>query len=829
MAVLEHLRRDVAFAVRVLKQSPGYTGAAVLSLALGIGANTAIFSILNSLVLKSLPVRGAHELIAIASDDGGEDAALTYPIWREVRDRRLVRKSFVWASDRLTLHEGVERKGVDATWVDGTFFDVLGVPAFAGRVLTPADDRRSGGPDGPVAVLSYSFWTTRFARDASAIGQTLNLHGVTFRIVGVTPPDFFGLDVGKSFDVILPLETEPLLARVPSRVTSAAWPWLHISGRLAEHETIDTVAARIRSAQPRIREATMPPYSKAELRDAYLKKSWTLRHAGTGSSRLRTRYASALLTLLAIVGAVLLIACANLANLQLARTSARRYEFSVRSALGASKVRILQQQLVESLVLAACGAVAGYLLAQSGSRIIVAQLANWATTPFLDLSPDWRVFAATSIVTVLTTVLFATAPAVRAAAADPIDALKDSGAGAGRQRRSLGASLVVIQVALSVVLVLGAGLFLRSFARLAYRDLGFDRDRVLVAVVEMGRRRAIDKPVLFEQVRQAVAALPGVEGAALSMATPLGNAGLRLTRDVTLPQTSATAPHVFTVPVSPGWFRTYGTSLMAGRDFSADDARNGARVAIVNETFVRRYLRFSAPIGLHVMATSAGDEREPVEIVGVVKDAAFTSVREAVEPMMYRPFAQLTDAELLAALGALSVSIRPVPGMRPEQLRAAVSAAVERVDPNLTISFLPLSTYLDAYYTRERLLALLSGFFGVLAVLLASVGLYGVTAYFVSQRAREIAVRMALGARAHRLVLLVVARFAVLTTAGVAAGLMLGWWAARLVRVLLYSIDAHDAATYGAVSVIMLLVGVTASWIPARRAAKVNPAALLRL
>jgi hypothetical protein len=344
----------------------------------------------------------------------------------------------------------------------------------------------------------------------------------------------------------------------------------------------------------------------------------------------------------------------------------------------------------------------------------------------------------------------------------------------------------------------------------------------------MAGRRAIDKPILFEQVWQAVMAVPGVESAALSMATPLGNAGLRLTRDVTLPQPPATAPNVFTVPVSPGWFRTYGTSLLAGRDFSAGDAPNGARVAIVNERFVRRYLQTSAPIGLHVMATSNGDEREPVEIVGVARDAAFTSVREAVEPMMYRPFAQVTDAELLAALGALSVSIRPVPGMRPEQLRAEVSAALERADAKLTVSFLPLSTYLDAYYTRERLLALLSGFFGLVALLLASVGLYGVTACFVTQRAREIAVRMALGAPAHKVILLIAGRFAALTTAGLAAGLLLGWWTARLVRVLLYRIEAHDAATYGAVSAIILLASVTAIWIPARRAAKVNPAELLR-
>ena len=285
---MRSLLQDVRYGMRLMRRAPGFTLAAVITLALGIGANTAIFSILNSLVLKSLPVRHPEQLIAIAADEG-EDAALTYPIWREIRDRGLFDDGFAWAPDQVSMVEGVERRTVEAIWVNGSFFQTLDIPAVAGRALTPSDDRRGGGAEGPVAVLSHAFWSRRFNGDPSAIGQTLNIQATQFRIVGITPPGFFGLEIGQTFDVILPLETEPLLGRMPSRVTSPAWPWLRIAGRLPPGATIASVESRLRAAQPQIRLTTMPPYSKAELRDAYLSKPWTLRHAGTGSSRLRSQ------------------------------------------------------------------------------------------------------------------------------------------------------------------------------------------------------------------------------------------------------------------------------------------------------------------------------------------------------------------------------------------------------------------------------------------------------------------------------------------------------------------------------------------------------------
>jgi predicted permease len=569
----------------------------------------------------------------------------------------------------------------------------------------------------------------------------------------------------------------------------------------------------------------MPPYTKAELRDAYLAKPWMLRYAGTGSSRLRGRYAGALLTLLAIVGFVLLIACANLANLQLARTSARRYEFSVKSALGASRLRIVQQQIVESVVLAVAGAALGLLIAQWAGRVIVAQLSNWASTAFLDLSPDLRVLGVTAAVTVLTTLLFGAVPAARAAAADPLDALKESHSPAAR-RGTFGDAVVIAQVALSLLLVVGAALFLRSFATLAYRDLGFDRHRVVIAVVETGSR-TVDKLALAEQVRQAVTAVPGVESAAISMATPLGNAGLRFTRDILVAEGS-TAPNVFTVPVSPGWFHTYGTRLISGRDFTTRDVRGSAGVAIVNESFVRRFLDARNAVGRELIMDPNEDDREPVEIIGVVSDAAFISVRDEVQPAIYRPLAQFANAEMLGFLSSLSLSIRPAGRVGSELVRHSIASAIERVDAGLAVTFLPLATYLDANYTRERLLAVLSAFFGALAVLLAGVGLYGVTAYFVTQRQREIAVRMALGARAEEVVRLVVRRFTTLILAGISAGAILGWWTARVVRTLLYGIDAHDSGAFAAAVAVMAIAGLVASWIPARRAAKLNPAELLR-
>ena len=821
--------QDLRDAIRTLRSSPLISAVAVLSLALGIGANTAIFSILNSLLLKPLPVRDPQSLVALGSDQPGEDAAMTYPIWQQVRDRRLLNEAFVWAIDRVTIANGGDTQAVEAIWASGTFFERLGVRAVAGRTFGEADDRRGGGSDGPVAVISYGAARRLFGGSAEAIGRTLTIERMAFTIIGVTPPDFFGLNIGAAVDVILPLETEPLLGRIPSR--GERWPWLHITARLRPGETVDTATAAVRAQQPQIRDATLP-YSRARDREAYLSKPWTMRSAATGSSRLRSRYGEALSTLLAIVVLVLLVACANIAHVQLARAAARRYEFSVRVALGASRLRVVRQQLVESLMLSVIGAALGLAFAQWGGRLIVAQLSTWASTAFLDLSPDWRVLGVTGAVTLSTAILFGTIPAMRAARADPIDALNQQRRGlAGGGPESVGGALVIVQVALSLLLVIGAGLFLRSFAALAYRDLGFDRSRVVVAVVD-ARRSAVPphgRAALFERVRQAAAAVPGVESAASSMATPLGSAGIRFTRDVRQPGNPNLGKDVtvFTTPVSPDWFRTFGTRLVAGRDIDARDAATAPNVAIINAAFAKRYFDGN-PLGQTILVGAEPPDRRPVEIVGVVQNAAFTSVREPVEPTMYVPLLQVIDEELLTSFPSISVSVRAAGDLPPARLTSSLAAAVAGVDGALTVSFQTVTETLSVYYIRERLLALISGYFGALALLLAALGLYGVTAYSVSRRRTEIGIRMAIGADASAVVRLVLRRVAFLCGLGIAVGVVMSLWATRLVETLLFNTPARDPVMIGASAVALALVAGAAGWLPARRASRIDPAIALR-
>jgi predicted permease len=800
-------------------------------LALGIGANTAIFSILNSLLLKPLPVHDPQQLIALGSDQPGEDAAMTYPIWQEVRDRHLLNGLFVWATDRVSIADGGETRALEAIWASGTFFDSLGLPAVAGRTFTESDDRRDAGPNGPVAVLSHAASRRLFGGPAGALGRSLTIERVPFTIIGVTPREFFGLNVGAAVDVILPLETEPTLSRIPSRLER--WPWLHITARLRPGETVEAATAAVRTQQPQIREATLP-YSRAQDRQAYLSKPWTMRSATTGSSRLRSRYGTALSTLLVIVGLVLLVACANIAHLQLARTAARRYEFSVRAALGASRLRIVRQQLVESLLLAAAGAALGLAFAQWGGRLIVAQLSTWASTAFLDLSPDWRVLAVTGAVALATAILFGTVPALRAARVDPIEALNQHRRGlTAGGFASVGGGLVVVQVALSLLLVIGAGLFVRSFAALAYRDLGFDRSRVVVAVVD-ARRSAVPPasfPALFERVRQAVATVPGVESAATSMATPLGSAGVRFDREVQQagnPTFAGGEVRIFTCPVSPDWFRTFGTRLLAGRDFEGRDRAGSQSVAMINEAFARRHFGGESPIGRTIMVGDEPSDRQPVEIVGLVQNAAFTSVREPVAPTLYRPLAQWDDERLLKSFPSVSVSIRAAGNLAPARLSTSVASAISGVDGALTVSFQSLTETLSVYYIRERLLALISGYFGLLALLLAALGLYGVTSYSVSQRRTEIGVRMAIGADGSAVVRLVLGRVAFLCAFGIVAGVIASVWATRLVEALLFNTPARDPLLIGGSAVALALVAAVAGWLPARRASRIDPAEALR-
>ena len=843
-SAIDRLIQDVRYGYRTLKSTPVVTAVAVLSLALGIGANTAIFSVLDTLLLRTLPVEAPRQL-AMLGTDTGRRPHWTNPIWEQIRDNRdssdLFDGAFAVSSTRFNLAPRGETEFVDGMWASGNTFDVLGVPAMLGRTFTAADDQPGGGPDGPVAVISYGFWQRRFGGAADTIGRSITVERVPYTIVGVTPPGFFGVDVGRTFDIATPIGTKTLIQGPRILEARSHW-WLRIFIRLKPGQTAESGTARLRALQPRIREAVTPTDWSPAQRARFLSDAFTLEPAATGDSGIRARYRRPLLTLMVVVVLVLLIACANLANLLLARASARRWEFSVRIALGASRVRVARQLLTESVLLASAGALLGLLLAQVSSRLLVRQLSTATNNVFLDLSLDWRVLGFTAGVALITAILFGMAPALRATRAQPNDALKAQSRGAigdghARGRFNPGSALIVLQVALSLVLVVAAGLFTRTFSSLAGRPLGFDSGSILVASIEIPsaseRKDEARRPELFRQLIRAAAAIPGVSHAALSEVTPLGTNTWNNEVDLLdAPPLAGDDRLAYFNMVSPGWFETYGTPILAGRDFTEADTPATPRVALVNEAFARRFNGGKNPIGMRVRAQ--GDTQL---IVGVVRDAVYESLRAPVPPTIYLPYGQATRLP-----SSTSISVRTAGGspaqtlpktqtltqaLTPMQLTRPLAAALRHVDADLRITFRPLADQVDAALIQERIVAALSAFFGALALLLAGLGLYGITSYAVNRRRAEIAIRMALGAAPAGVVGLVLRRVVILIALGIIAGTAASLWASRFVSPLLFGLEPRDPVTLVAAIVLLAAIGALAGWLPARRASRIDPARIL--
>jgi putative ABC transport system permease protein len=824
---------DLRVAMRQLIATPVVTIVAVLSLALGIGANTAIFSLVNSLLLRALPVRDPQQLALLKGGnvDSAGLSSWTFVIWEELRRRpQLFDSGFAWDAQRVNLASAGIAEFADGIWTTAGIFDTLGVSPLLGRTFTAADDRRGGGPDGPVAVVSYSFWQRRFGGAADVIGRRLTLERIPFTIVGVMPPDFFGPDVGRRFDVVLPMGAEPLVRGKESALDSRDYWWLSVMVRLKPGQSIDAATEALRGVQPQIRAATLPvgKWPSQDL-DKYLSAKFTLVPAATGSSPIRTKYGPALLTVMVVVALVLLIACANIANLQLARATARRHEWSVRLALGASRWHLARLLLTESLVLSTVGAGLGFLIARWGSQLLVQQLSTQALTVFLDLSPDWRVLAFTSGVTVATALLFGAAPAFRAAGVAPMEAIKEQGRGAGvaNGRASVASALVVVQVALSVMLVVAAALFLRTFSKLATVNLGFEPGRVLV--VTMNAQRAPLEPsqrmTVYERALEAVQALPGVERAALSPVIPISGhlwgSRFEVSDGVPLEDSRRSA---FRNQVTPGFFDTYGQRLVAGRAFTDRDRDGAPPVAIVNKAFARRFLNGGNPIGHTVHLPRAVTPERDMEIVGVVGDAVYRRLRDPAPPTLYSPVAQTTSGP---ATTEYNLSVRTA-SESPAQLSRSIADAIGGVNRDLILTFLPLAEQIDGSLTQERVVAMLAGFFGALALLLAGLGLYGVTSYAVSRQRTEIGIRMALGAAPHSVVRLVLSRVTMLVAVGIAAGAAASLWASQFVSTLLYGIEPRDPATLVGSAAVLAAVGALASWLPAYRASRIDPAQVLR-
>lgn len=491
MGLLSSLGRDLRLALRQLRHTPIVSGVALLSLALGIGANVAIFSLVNALMLKALPVHEPDRLVLLGYDDpSGPNTSFTYPQWEYLRDNLQTFAGMTAVSGaRFNLNAGGEARPVAGMWASGRFFDTLGVTAIVGRTLTTDDDRRGGGSDGPVAVISYGFWQREFGGDPAAVGRSLSLDGRPFTIIGVTPRDFFGVQVGRAFDVAVPFGTEPIIRGPESALDRRSNWWMSVVARLAPGQTSAQAQAQLRAFQPQLREATMPQDWRPQDQANYIKEPFVVLPAATGFTGLRDRYSRPLFVLLGIVGLVLTIACANMANLLLAQSMARRRELAVRLSLGAGRWQLVRQLLVESIMLSLLGAAAGLLIAAWSSRALVALLSTRTNTVALDLSMDWRVFAFAAAVGILTGLVFGVAPALRGTKLSPADALRDHSRGiiSGGGRLNVGHGLVALQVALSFVLVFGSGLFVRTLVGLTSQGMGFESQRVLIANLDLRR------------------------------------------------------------------------------------------------------------------------------------------------------------------------------------------------------------------------------------------------------------------------------------------------------------------------------------------------------
>jgi predicted permease len=709
--------------------------------------------------------------------------------------------------------------------VSGDFFTALGVRAFRGRMLTPADDA-PGAPAGPVAVVSYRLWRGSLGAREDVIGARLSINRMPVTVIGVMPPTFFGVEVGRVLDVAMPYR---LAAQFTSTPFDDDTPWLNIMVRLKSGLSVPTGSAALRAVQPQIRAGAMPAKSP---RPEFLQNPLTLEPAGLGASVLRQRFERPLLVIFAVVALVLLIACANIGNLLLARGIARRHELSVRVALGASRWRLVRQLLTESVVLSTIGATIGLALAPSASRLLVALLSSSRAPIDLDLTLDWRVLGFTVATTAMTAILFGVAPAFRATRVAPIDALNTQGrTAAGDGHALFSNSLIVAQVVLSLVLVVVAGLFVQTFERLARVSLGFDRDRVVVVSVNAPTVSATERSRLFGRLVQAAARVPGVVAAGGSMNPPIVGE-LRGDLVVSAPGTSAPpdAERISqTNTITPGWMAAYGTGIRAGRDFDERDTLAAPRVMLVNDAFVRRFAAGRDVVG----TTLALAYRTPPSsdfpmgsktIVGVVGDTVSRSIREPVRPAIYLPLSQW-DWPLLQY--TFYIGVRSSTNS-PAFVARAVGASLRGINDDLTLAFEPLAQQVDESLAADRVLAILSGFFGAVALLLAGLGLYGVTAYAVARRRIEIGIRMAIGAAPADVVRMVLSRVSLLVGVGVVAGAGVSVWASTFLASLLYGLEPRDPGTLVASAAILAAVGVLAGWLPAWRASRVDPAEVLR-
>jgi predicted permease len=829
-ASLDILIRDLRYAIRSLRSAPAFSIVAILSLGLGIGANTAIFSIVNAVMLRSLPVNHPEELTRIVRTEGRTPSAesdwsgyFTNPLWEQIRDRQdMFSGVFAYATTSINLSVGGEARRIQASQVSGEFFSTLGVRAMIGRPIVKADDHR-GCPG--IAILSGSFWQAEYGGDPNVIGKLISVDGHPFQIVGVADQRFLGISVGESPQIYMPLCSQAILEGPGVLDRRSTW-YLQIVARPKAGLSSEQIRARFATLAPAIAEATLPPNWSTAGQAEYLKAKFGVIDGSRGQSVIRTTYRRALYILMVIVGLVLAVACANVANLLLARATARQREVAVRLAIGASRGRLARQLITESLLLSSLGAALGSAVAAWGSRVLVSLLSMDGRPIVLDLRPDWTILFFTIAIAMSTGVLFGLAPAWRAGQIDPQTAMKSQGRGVaeGHTRFHAGKALVVAQVALSLVLVAGAGLLIGSWRNLVSLDPGFRRDGVLLVSANV---RALHLPEdqrvpLFARMLDRLRSAPGVRSASLAEITPVSHVTWNdvLKADGFTPKSDADALSWMNA-VSDGFFRTMGIPLVSGRDFDARDNATSAKVAIVSEAMARKFYGRPDAVGRTFKVQDGDTWMGPVEVVGVVGNTKYQALTDSAPSLVYYPQSQ-QDASVMSRVFELKTDGPPL------ALAPTVKSIIGEFDPKITLDFKTIERQLGDSIAVARAIALLSGFFGALALLLASIGLYGIMAYTVARRRNEIGVRIALGAEFGRVVRMVLGEVGRIVIAGVVIGSALSLATTRLIKAFIYGMTPTDPATFIGSAALLLAVGIFAAALPAWRAARLDPVATLR-
>ena len=832
----EEMFQDLRFGMRMLGKNPVFTTVAVMSLALGIGANTAIFSLVNAVLLKKLPVKNPDELVllhwvsgkkypakAISGNmdmrgDQSSSTSFSYPAFEQFRDHNEALSDLFAFTDAGRLNVSVDGQAelVSGQLVSGGYFDGLGVSTILGRAITAEDDRVSSAE--PVAVISYAYWQRRFARDPAAVGKTIYINNSPFTITGVTPPEFSGtLQVGSSPDLSVPMAAQPLVMTEGPLFDQASYWWLQIMGRLKPGLTEQQARA---SLDPLFQQSVAESQATSEEKTATARLEIT--SGSRGLSEVREEFSAPLFILMAVVGLVLAIACANIANLLLARAATRQKEIAVRLALGASRLRLIRQLLTESVLLAIIGGALGSLFAYWGKDLLLMLLPEESMRFSLDLSMNARVLGFTAAVSVLTGILFGFAPALRATRVDLTPALKDNARSMSKGKSRLGKALLVAQVAMSLLLLIGAGLFVRTLQNLENVELGFNRENVLLFKVDptLNGYKGPRLVNLYKQITERIEAIPGVRSTSLSSHALISNSA-----SIMSVEAEGYTPHpgedttAYAQAIGDNFFNTMEIPLLMGRGFNSRDDENAPKVAVINETMARTYFSSDNPIGKRFRVKAF---KAQVEVVGMVRDAKYSSVRRKTPPAFYIPYLQRATG-----LGQMSFEVRTEGN--PTEMVTAIRQVVQEVDKNLPLFDVKTqSEQVNATLAQERLFARLSSFFGLLALMLACIGLYGLMSYAVARRTHEIGIRMALGAKGGDVLWMVMREILTLVLIGIAIGLPAALAAMQLISSMLFGLTATDPLTICVATLFMIAVAAFAGYLPARRASRVDPMVALR-